>query len=173
MICGVNRDRQGEDGDLGTRYRGTAAERRALDAFIKLLRAAHWVSLQAGKRREAAGLTESQFGVLEALYHLGPRMQTEIAEKMLSSPSNLTLVIDNLERDGLVKRRRSEEDRRCQVVHLTERGRRLIAGLFPLHAEGIVELMGALSPREQETLGRLCRKLGLAAAGPGRSGEGS
>lgn len=149
---------------MGTRHRGTASERLALDTLIKLLRAAHWVSLQAGKRREAEGLTESQFGVLEALYHLGPRMQTEIADKMLSSPSNLTLVIDNLERDGLVERRRSLEDRRCQMVHLTARGRRLIGRIFPDHVEGIVELMGALTAGEQETLGRLCRKLGLAAA---------
>ena len=46
------------------------------------------------------GLTESQIGVLEALAHLGPLTQGELCRKILRSGSNVTTVVDNLERDG-------------------------------------------------------------------------
>jgi len=147
----------------GTHYRGTPREQLALGAFIKLLRAAHWASLSAGKQREAAGLTESQWGVLEALYHRGPMIQTEIAARLLSSPSNLTLVIDNLERDGLVERRIDALDRRRRVARLTRRGGRLVEHVLPDHVAGIVAVMDSLSEREQRRLAALCRKLGVAA----------
>lgn len=148
----------------GTRYRGSDAERRALAAFIKLLRAAHWSSLKAGRRREEAGLTESQFAVLEALHHLGPLDQKSLGEKLLSSPGNLTLVIDNLERSGEVERRTDPRDRRRRVVHVTPGGRRRVAAVLPAHVGRIGEVMSGLTAREQEQLGRLCRKLGYWAA---------
>ena len=118
-----------------------------------------------GAVRQEAGFTEAQFGVLEVLYHKGPLAQIEIAEKLLSSPSNLTLVLDNLERDDLIERRRSTNDRRRRIVHLTSRGRREIKRLFPTHAAGIERLMGALTASEQVELARLCKKLGLSARG--------
>lgn len=140
---------------------------RALDSFVKLLRAAHWASNRAGAIREQAGLTEAQFGVLEVLHHRGPLIQVEIAQKLLSSPSNLTLVLDNLERDGLIERERDLRDRRQRNVRLSSKGRRTIRDLFPRHAAGIADVMSALTPAEQEELARLCRKLGLSAqAGP-------
>jgi len=49
---------------------------------------------------------------------------------------------------------------RFVTVHLTEKGRGFIAEIFPRHVAAIVEEMGALTPSEQEELGRLCRKLG-------------
>lgn len=158
-------DREARRGspDGGTRYRGTAEERRALGAFVKLLRAAHWASERAGEYRARAGLTETQLGVLEALYHVGPMVQVELSEKLLSSPSNLTTVLENLERDDLVARRIRPSDRRCREVSLTDDGRRTIEAVLPGHVAGIVRIMDALSPSEQERLGELCRKLGRAA----------
>jgi MarR family 2-MHQ and catechol resistance regulon transcriptional repressor len=107
-----------------------------------------------------AGVTESQFGALEALYHLGSLHQRDLGEKLLRSSGNITMVVDNLEKRGLVRRERGTEDRRFVTVHLTEPGRRLIAGLFPRHLANIVQEMSALTNAEQEELGRLCRKLG-------------
>lgn len=147
---------------MPTRYEGTPVERRALNAFIKLLRAAHWLSRSADRTREAVGLTEAQFGVLEALLHVGPSAQTTLADKLLTSTSNLTVVLDNLERDGLITRQRSLEDRRQRLVRLSKEGRKLIERIFPSHVTRITEAMSVLSPEEQEELGRLCRKLGVA-----------
>jgi MarR family transcriptional regulator, 2-MHQ and catechol-resistance regulon repressor len=144
-----------------TQDRGVRDEVRALSAFVKLVRAAESVSARIHRHLADAGLSVSQFGVLEAIYHLGPLSQSEIAKKVLKSTGNITMVIDNLEKSDLVKRERQEEDRRYYAVRLTTKGRKLISGVFPRHAEKIVEEMGALNCAEQEALGNLCRKLGL------------
>jgi MarR family 2-MHQ and catechol resistance regulon transcriptional repressor len=143
-----------------THHEGTEVEVRALDAYIKLLRAVDSVTRRLGPQIEAAGLTMSQFGALEALHHLGPLCQRELGQKLLKSSGNITMVVDNLEKRGLVRRERGREDRRFVTVHLTEDGRRRIRDFFPRHAQAIVEEMSALTPAEQAELGRLCRKLG-------------
>jgi MarR family 2-MHQ and catechol resistance regulon transcriptional repressor len=112
--------------------------------------------------RDQLQLSENQFGVLEALLHLGPLGQREIGGKLLTSAPNVTLLVDALEKRGLVHRERSKEDRRNVIVDLTPAGRKLIAGAFPDHVARLVEAYSALSASEQEELGRLTKKLGLA-----------
>lgn len=146
---------------MGTQHKGSAREVRALDAFIKLRRAADSVSARVNRHLAEVSLTESQFGVLEALWHLGPLCQAVLARKILKSSGNLTMVVDNLEKRGLVARARGEQDRRFVTVSLTDEGERLIQTLFPRHLERIVEQFEALSTADQEELGRLCRRLGL------------
>jgi MarR family transcriptional regulator, 2-MHQ and catechol-resistance regulon repressor len=145
---------------MGTRHRGTKDEVRVLDAYIKLVRAAESVSTRLHQHVGDAGLTPSQFGALEALLHVGPMCQRDLGEKLLKSTGNITMVVDNLEKRGLVRRVRDVEDRRYVTVHLTEEGERLIRGIFPAHVRTILEQMSVLTPEEQEELGRLCRKLG-------------
>jgi len=151
---------------MPTHHKGSAEEVRALSTFIKLVRGTNslYGALLPPLQKEF-GLTDSQFGVLETLYHLGPLAQGQICQKILKSGSNVTTVVDNLERDGLVRRVRDDDDRRVQVVHLTERGRELIARAFPAHAHRITSAMSALSAAEQTELGKLCGKLGKAVAG--------
>jgi MarR family 2-MHQ and catechol resistance regulon transcriptional repressor len=110
-------------------------------------------------------LTLSQFGVLEILWHLGPLPQCRLGEKLLKSSGNITMVVDNLEKLGLVERRRDSEDRRVATVHLTAEGRGLIERILPEHVAVIVEEMGVLDGGEQEQLGQLCRKVGLRGNG--------
>lgn len=133
----------------------------ALGTFVKLRRAVNSLSgaLNPVLAREH-GLTETQFGVLEALYHLGPMPQARLCEKLLVSGSNLTTVIDNLEKGGLVRRDPNPEDRRAYLVKLSDSGRAAVAKAFPEHAARIRQLMSALTQAEQKELGRLCRKLG-------------
>jgi MarR family transcriptional regulator, 2-MHQ and catechol-resistance regulon repressor len=140
-------------------------ENLALDAFVKLMRAAETVAANTHRHLGEAGLTSSQFGVLEALHHLGPLHQRQIGRKILKSSGNITTIIDNLERRDLVRRCRQEKDRRFILVELTERGRELIAALFPRHVAGIVAELSTLTKPEQQELSRLCRKLGLAKRG--------
>jgi MarR family 2-MHQ and catechol resistance regulon transcriptional repressor len=145
---------------MPTHYKGSAEEVRALDAFIKLTRAAESVGARLFRAGTTGDLTVSQFGVLESLYHLGSMCQRDISAKLLKSGGNITLVIDNLEKRGLVQRDRDPEDRRMVIVSLTPQGRELIQGIFPRHVTAIVEEMSVLTIEEQATLGRLCRKLG-------------
>lgn len=134
-------------------------ERLALNTFVKFMRAGETVSNRVHNHLKTAQLTISQFGVLEALYHLGPMCQRDIARKILKSTANLTTVIDNLEKRGLVKRERDEKDRRYFNVILTPKGEKLIRKIFPDHAKGIVDAMENLTGSEQKQLGMLCKKL--------------
>ena len=145
---------------MGTKYQGTKRERRALDAYIKLRRAANTLSALESAALRESGLTESRFAVLEALHHLGPLRQTELANKLLCSAGNLTTVVDNLERDGLVERRRDGADRRVVTVHLSSDGRALIEELFPRHAAAIVNWFAVLERDEQLRLSEVLRRLG-------------
>jgi MarR family 2-MHQ and catechol resistance regulon transcriptional repressor len=149
---------------MPTHYVGTPDEVLALDTFIKLARGFNAVQIQVIPHlQKEFGITESQFGIMEAIYHLGPLSQGQLCEKILRSGSNVTTVVDNLERDELVRRERDHSDRRVQIVSLTERGRAIIASVLPVHIAKITKLISALTPDEQKDLGRLCKKLGLAA----------
>jgi MarR family 2-MHQ and catechol resistance regulon transcriptional repressor len=147
---------------MGSRYKGTVKEIRALNAFVALERAAESVESATQAEIVRARLTQSQFGVLEALLHLGSLCAKDLARKILRSKGNLTLVVENLEKAGLVSRAAREDDRRYRTVALTAKGRRLVGGMFPRHAAGIVRAFGILTAEEQEELRRLCRKLGKA-----------
>lgn len=145
---------------MGTRHRGTIEEINALNAFIKLQRASESVSARIHAVLPE-GLTVTQFGVLEALLHIGPLCQSELAEKLLKSGGNLTLVVDNLEKARYVQRERDPADRRFVVVKLTEKGQVFITALFPKVVANVTREMSALSSTELADLGRLCKKIGL------------
>ena len=145
---------------MPTHYAGTRAEMRTLDTFIKLSRCTNSLLSRLAERETIGDLTYSQFAVLEALYHLGHMTQGEISNKVLKSGSNLTTVIDNLERDGFVRRERDAEDRRVIHVHLTEPGKTKVEAVFPGHVAALVDEFSVLSASEQNTLGELCKKLG-------------
>lgn len=132
----------------------------ALDTFIKLMRAAESVSADVHRNLSRDGLTISQFGILEALFHRGPMSQKELAGKILKSAGNITMVINNLEKRGLVARERSLADRRSYLISPTPSGTALIAALFPPHAETIRKRMSVLSARDQKELGKLLKRLG-------------
>lgn len=133
---------------------------RTLNTFIRLTRCTNSLLARLAERGTVGDLTYSQFAVLEALYHLGHMTQGEISMKVLKSGSNMTMVIDNLERDGLVRRERDTNDRRVIHVHLTEAGSSKLEAVLPGHVAALVDEFSILSAKEQETLGELCKKLG-------------
>lgn len=149
---------------MGTHFDGTAEEMLALDCYIKLFRAADSVGQQINAHLRDYDLTTSQFGTLEAIYHLGPRQSGELGQKILKSSGNMTMVIDHLEKRGLVARQRRDDDRRCVDVHLTPAGQELMIAILPDHVAGVVQTLSPLTAEEQQQLAALCRKLGLAQA---------
>lgn len=146
---------------MGTHYEGNDKEKIVLDTFIKLMRATETLNNRLNRHHAEADLTVSQFGVLEALLHLGPLNQKTLGEKLLKSGGNITMVIDNLEKSGLVERNQDPSDRRSMVIELTEKGRQVIKEYFPQHLERLKNEFSVLSDQELEELGRICKKLGL------------
>ena len=141
----------------------------ALDVFTKLARASATVGKLSAENIKAFGLTEPQFAVIEALGHLGPLFIGDLCKKMLVSGGNMTVVVDNLEKESLVERIRSEEDRRSIRIRLTGKGEKLFDTIFRTHAGFIMDMISILTEKEQLTLGRLLKKLGrsLASRQPG------
>jgi MarR family 2-MHQ and catechol resistance regulon transcriptional repressor len=136
---------------------------RALGTYVKLMRAAESITSRVHKHLSSVGLTVSQFGVLEAIYHLGPLSQKDLGQKILRSSGNITLVIDNLEKRRLVRRERNAADRRIFIVHLTDEGQKLIRNIFPSHAALITSELSVINATDQKILGDLCKKVGMGA----------
>ena len=130
--------------------------------WVKLARAFAVFSKASEEDIARYGLTQAQFGVVECLGHLGPMTLGQLCRKKLVSSGNMTVVVDNLEKMGLVERVHSTKDRRAIVVQLTRRGKQMFRDIFPQHARHIASLVTSLSEREQDELGRLLKKLGLS-----------
>ena len=140
----------------------TSEENRALDLWVKLARAFSVFSRRTQEHIRSCELTPSQFAVLECLGHKGEMTLGELSSKMLMSCGNMTVVVDNLEKDGLVARTRSEADRRVIHVSLTESGQALFDRIFPDHARHVTQLARVLNEAEQQQLAQLLKKLGQA-----------
>ena len=145
---------------MGTHYKGNKKETTALNTYIKLIRAAESLNVRVKVSLSDVGLTESQFNILDALLHLGSLSQKDLGNKLLKSGGNITMVVDNLEKRGLVKRERGKEDRRYFTVHLTKQGKQLIEKIFPFQIEAIVNELSVLNESEQAELQRLCKTVG-------------
>ncbi|SRR5690606_4836550 len=146
---------------MPTHYKGKKSEVNALNVYIKLIRAAESITARVHAHIYEKGITVTQFSVLEALYHLGPLYQKELGDKLLKSGGNITLVIDNLEKQGLVRRERGSRDRRQFIIHLTDAGKEKIESIFPKHAEAITKEFEILTEEERTELERLLKIIGL------------
>jgi MarR family transcriptional regulator, 2-MHQ and catechol-resistance regulon repressor len=146
---------------MGTKYKGTKKEVNALNSLIKMTRAADSLRSRVVSAISNTRITESQYYVLDTLYHSGPLTQKDIGEKVFRSGGNITLVIDNLEKQGYVKRVRGKEDRRYFTIHLTKSGKKLMDKIFPKFLKAATEEMSSLSEEEHNELQRLSKKVGL------------
>ena len=146
---------------MGTQYNGSKKEIDALDSYIKLIRSAESLSAKINLELSEFDLTESQFGVLDALFHLGPMKHKEIGKKILKSGGNITMVINNLERRELVQRKRGEKDKRQFIIHLTSKGKNKIQEVLPTIVKKIKKYFEILNKDEQRELQRLCKVIGL------------
>lgn len=147
-------------------------EEQALRLWIALARCYVTFSRAVACKVAEYDLTAPQFGVLEALFHLGPLSLGELAEKLLVTGGNVTYVMDRLESQGLVVRERSGDDRRVVRAHLTTKGRATIEAVFPGHVDFVRGLVAGLDPTDRDTLRDLLKKLGKGISGdPGGVGS--
>jgi MarR family 2-MHQ and catechol resistance regulon transcriptional repressor len=134
----------------------------ALGLWVKLARAHDTFAKKTDEDIRSHGLTTPQFGVLECLGHLGPMNLGELCRKQLVSGGNMTVVVDNLEKEGLVGRVPSKDDRRAILVRLTVKGKKLFDEIFVKHAKCVSALAEVLTEKEQGDLARLLKKLGTS-----------
>lgn len=131
----------------------------SLKALIALSRAEQSVHQKEYVTIKKGGLTVSQFAVLEFLYHKGDHKICDIIDKILATSGNITVVIKNLERDGLVKKINDPEDKRSVFISITEKGKNIIESIFPDHIENINNIFSVLSEEEKNMLIQIGKKL--------------
>lgn len=104
-------------------------------------------------------LTMNQFKVLEVLYHRGDLNVGSITKLTMSTPGNITVVIKNLKRDGLITSIQDPNDKRASLLSISQEGRKIISGMFGQHAKNLTSYFDVLDDEELDTLFELLRKL--------------
>ena len=135
-----------------------------LKLWVVLARAHRAIGAHAAAHAARHGLTLAEFGALEALYHRGDMLLSDLQRRILVSSGGITFLVDRLTKKGLVVRRRSSDDRRARFASLTPDGERLVADIFPAHAAQIRDACAGLTAPEQREAAALLRALGVAAA---------
>ena len=105
-----------------------------------------------------SGVSLREFYVLVCVGEFGPLSQQNVADRLGLDRSDLVKVLDRLEAAGWVLRERDTEDRRRHVLTLTEAGQATVEKVEEVSSAVTAELLGRLSPAEQETLHRLLLK---------------
>ncbi|MEM7218614.1 MAG: MarR family transcriptional regulator [Pseudomonadota bacterium] len=93
-------------------------------------------------------LSVAKYEVLHAIYRDEGLSQQRLARRLLVAKSNVTVLCQRLEKDGLIRRERDPEDGRGHCVVLSEKGRKVVEAAVEVHA-GVVELMARDLTEEQ------------------------
>ena len=129
------------------------------EAVLNLLRTSDWLDNRFGRLFRDYGITNSQYNVLRILRGEGqPLPSLEIADRMIQVVPAITGLIDRLEKQELVTRRRCSEDRRVVYVEITAKGSTLLKQLDGPVEELHKSLMGHLTRPELKELSRLLEK---------------
>ena len=136
----------------------------ALKLWVVLARSFNAVSARLAEDIVRHELTQTEFAILEVLYHKGPLLLGEVQRKILVTSGGITYLVDRLVEKGLVRREECAEDRRARYAVLTPAGTALIRKIFPQHTVAVERALSGLTLAEQREATQLLRKLGLAAA---------
>ncbi len=142
----------------------TTLDRRAVDLqevvqdILKQFQSVH----AAAANGPHVELNMQELRLVEFLGNEGPRMMRELAEYLTVAVNSVTSIVDNLERKGLVRRQRSQEDRRVIRVELTDPGREVYQSLVEVNLRLFRTMLGALTEDEQEIFMVLFRKIARA-----------
>ncbi len=132
----------------------------ALQLWTRLSKAYDKVRKEQMKQMSQEKLTAPQFNVLEVLSRRGPIPLKRISEELMVTGANITCVVDNLEKEDLVRRVHSKEDRRVINAELTDKGKDKINSILPEYGSQMSKLTSVLNENEQRELTTLLEKLG-------------
>ncbi len=123
-----------------------------LKLMISLSRTFNSMIFAVEKSLKPYGLTISEFGVLEYLYHKGEQPVQRIAEKILVTSGTITYVIDKLQKKGYAARKQCDHDKRVYYVQLTAEGEALIVDAFREHEQFLDRLFKGVNADEKRVL---------------------
>lgn len=133
----------------------------ALRIWLRLLTCTQLIErrVRSGLREEF-GTTLPRFDLMAQLERQrGGLKMNELSRLLMVTGGNVTAIVDQLEKEGLVERLDEPDDRRAWVIRLTAAGIKSFAEMARAHEQWIVELLGGLPRREQDELLRLLAKV--------------
>lgn len=134
--------------------------KREVDAIVESIIYLYTESRRLTKGFAAEfGLTGPQLTVLKLLDSLDDLSLSELSERIRAKNSTVTGIVDRMERDGLVVRVRSQEDRRVVHIRLSERGRRLARSIAVEPMAIFEEALARLPERDARELVRILMTL--------------
>lgn len=136
--------------------------KRRLKAWIRLLGATRAAESHLREYlRVGHGTTLPRFDVMAALWRRREGVtMSELSRMLLVSNGNATAVVDRLEREGLVRRRSSESDRRTVHVALTPEGIARFEALAAGHEAEVNALLAGLDAADLDALTDILRRMG-------------
>jgi DNA-binding MarR family transcriptional regulator len=143
------------------RLKSSRIESAEMEAMLNLLIAADAVRLRMEKICESHGITQAQYNVLRILRGVHPKghPRCEIIERLVEHAPDVTRLVDRMEKNGLVERDRSSEDRRLSLTRITDKGLGLIDEMDS-DIRGFHTWFGSRLARPRcLALSRLCEKL--------------
>lgn len=137
--------------------------RSAKDTLRLWLRALSFTSMVEQRVRSLLhanfGATLPRFDVMAALYDAPAGLSMgEVSRRLMVSNGNVTGIVERLEREGLVWRRINPDDRRSQLVRLSDSGRTTFEEMAEAHEGWISSMLSGLSEEEVEQLKYLIGK---------------
>lgn len=139
---------------LGLDTRLTGDTHESLRLWLRLLTCSHLI--ENHMRKALAGqfkTTLPRFDLMAQLERMPQGLQMgELSRRMLVTGGNVTGIVDQLERAGLIVRTEDPADRRAYLVKLTKEGRRLFGQMAIEHEAWIVNLLSGIPRREQREL---------------------
>jgi DNA-binding MarR family transcriptional regulator len=136
--------------------RGGGLRRHSVLAWLRMWRVVQKVERAAAEHLRAYGLNKAQFDVLAHVGAAEGCKQKEVGASLLVTKGNISHLVDQMERRGLVSRR---QEGRTNRLYLTEEGRRLFEEVVPAHEDLVHRLMSAFGEEEQAQLHELLRGL--------------
>jgi len=138
-----------------------ADDHRALRIWLRLLTCTQLIERRVRSRlREQFATTLPRFDLMSQLErHPGGLKMNELSRLLMVTGGNVTAIVDQLEKEGLVERLDEPADRRAFRIRLTRSGERTFAEAARAHEEWVVELLAGLSRREHEELLKLLAKV--------------
>ena len=109
------------------------------DILVALRRITRAIDLHSKRLQKDTGLTTSQLLVMKAIAKLGSPSPSAIAREIVLSQATVTSLLDRLEKQDLIQRSKSEDDKRVVRVDLTDRGNEKIADAPELLQSGFLK----------------------------------
>ncbi|MDP9864536.1 MULTISPECIES: MarR family winged helix-turn-helix transcriptional regulator [Streptosporangium] len=134
---------------------GPAARSRPRGTAFLLSQVGAHAAARFAERISELGVIPADVGLLRMIAARPGRSQQSLAEEMGVVPSRVVALIDNLERKGLVERRRNPQDRRNYALHLAEEGTRVMTEMRRLGSAHEDDICAALDHTQRAQLAEL------------------